>query len=384
MRRKETPNPDKHISPTEEQQRSLRGGSSSQLLAYSEEEEAQHNTFTIQHPYEGPPVPAKDQPLNTIYGDPSQQQQQIYYPPPPPPLQRVDTDHSIQSTPPIDTFSPAGQHPAYLPENQGAAGPFPPPPVQLQQLQQDSFSAPATALGITTPQIQPPPNQAGPFAYQTQAQELLFQGRQQLAQQQDPQSALSGRSSFEAYQRQQPAVYPPPDARGLPQSRLPPNPTAGNQNQAYLQAPQSSSLAGQEPPSPLQQPVPDNQVGSQPASQEPSPTDSQKGGSLTSTMPSGPPRGSSMRQPEKGMPPASREGSTLGQHGAPLTPGIQAFSSNIVPPGSRGNQFREGQPEADERGRDSPPRELTQDDAEYYFRLVKEHKELSMIKECLM
>lgn len=100
-------------------------------------------------------------------------------------------------------------------------------------------------------------------------------------------------------------------------------------------------------------------------------------------MPAGPPRGASLRQPEKGMPPASREGSTLGQHGAPLTPGVQAFNSNIVPPGSRGQPYREGQLDMDERGRDSPPRELTQEDAENYFRLVREHKELSMIEECL-
>jgi len=87
-----------------------------------------------------------------------------------------------------------------------------------------------------------------------------------------------------------------------------------------------------------------------------------------------------MRQVDKALPPA-RESSMLGQRDAQAAPGIQAFNSNLVPIGSRGQPYREGAQEPDDRGRDSPTREMTQDDIENYMRLVKEHKELS--KNCV-
>lgn len=84
-----------------------------------------------------------------------------------------------------------------------------------------------------------------------------------------------------------------------------------------------------------------------------------------------------MRQVDKALPPPARESSMLGQRDAQAAPGVQAFNSNVVPIGSRGQPYREGAQETDDRGRDSPTRELTQDEVENYMRLVKEHKELS-------
>jgi len=183
-------------------------------------------------------------------------------------------------------------------------------------------------------------------------------------------------------QQQQQQYYPSPDPQRLPQTRISSNTTARNQDPTYLQPHQGSSTAIVEPPSPLQQPVPDHQISSQPGSQEPSPTDSQTGVSTGTTMPAGQPRGASMRQLDKALPPPARESSLLGQRDAQAAPGVQAFNSNVVPIGSRGQPYREGAQEADDRGRDSPTREMTQDEVENYMRLMKEHKELSKYIAC--
>ena len=383
VRRKDSSNPDKFQSPTEELQRGLRGNSSSQLLVHSEEEESQHNQFGIHHSYPGSVLPVTDQAQNTAYVQgPPQQQGQLYYPPPPTALQLVDADNSLQSTP--EAFSSAGQHVAYLSEGQGPLQPFPPPPGQ-QELQQDAYQASPIGLGVSASPFQGPHNTASPYAFQVQPQDSqIAQARQQLAQQQDPQSAFSGRSSLEVYQKQQPQqqYYPSPDPQRLPQTRISSNTTAPNQDPAYLQAHQGTSTAIVEPPSPLQQPVPDHQISSQPGSQEPSPTDSQTGASTGTAMPTGQPRGASMRQLDKALPPPARESSMLGQRDAQAAPGVQAFNSNVVPIGSRGQPYREGAQETDDRGRDSPTRDMTQDDVENYMRLLKEHKELSKYIAC--